>query len=148
MRDNQRGAVYSWERALRGARGDRQMTLDECRALVSRVWRSYLGAWAPMPEIKDGRGRRSACGSRWEISLPTWARTPLVVLHETAHALLDFRCASDPWHGALFASLTLELWARYAKVGKGAARAAAVKQRPRRVRFAPKRELDRALCRR
>jgi hypothetical protein len=72
----------------------------------------------------------------------------LVVLHETAHSILLRHSSQDDGHGKVFAALVLELWARFAGVPKGAARTAGVHQKPRRVRFATKVELDRALRRR
>lgn len=141
MADTQRAAVYAWERELPQweSRGD--LSLDECRALVARVWADYRPGGTP-PPIHDGRGRRKAAGASYGLWLPRWSRSPMVVLHEAAHALHD---DPDNWHGPVFATLCLDLWARYvpgfdkaaARAAGVAARAAGVAQRPRRVHFAP-----------
>ena len=133
MRDSQRQAVYDWENKilnLANQTNGASMTLEECVALVERVWADYHPNVKP-PIVLDGRGRRRACGGRWKIKLPRWSRKPIVVLHETAHALQR----QQPWHGPEFARLVLELWVRYAGVPKAMARSLGVNQKPRRVRF-------------
>ncbi len=143
-RDSQRQAVYNWEQGLRVAFPSPELTLAECAELVGRVWRDYRPDSEP-PKVLDGRGRRNACGSRWEIRLPRWARVPLVVLHETAHALLDGKGFVS--HGREFATLALELWNRYAGIPRAVARAAAIRQKPRRVRFAAAAAVPKRPCR-
>lgn len=133
MRDSQRKAVYAWEEKVAeladGA--NRPITLDECHDLVVRVWGDYFPGLDP-PEVVDGRGRRSPCGSRERIALPRFARRPIVVLHEVAHSFDP----EGPAHGPCFARLALELYSRYAGVSKAQAKSLGVHQKPRRVRFA------------
>lgn len=144
MRDSQRQAVYNWERGLMAKFPSPELTLAECTELVNRVWRDYRPDSVP-PKVLDGRGRSKACGSRWQIKLPRWARRPIVVLHEVAHALLDGK--ELMFHGREFAMLVLELWNRYAGVPRDVARAAAIHQKPRRVRFAVAAAVPRRPCR-
>jgi len=66
------------------------------------------------------------------ITLPHWACTKLVVLHETAHSLQRFR----PGHGPEFARFLVDLWEHYAGVPADMAVALGVVQRPRGVQFA------------
>ncbi len=77
---------------------------------------------------------------------PRWARNKPVVLHETAHAILDFHTGRQfASHGPEFATLLLDLFARYAKAEKGKARQMGIRQKPRRVRFATAAALDEAI---
>lgn len=132
-RDSQRSAVYAWERqvARKYPALKRELTLEQCREMVHRVWEDYFGSASKPPEILDGRGRRRACGGRWSISLPRWSRSPYVVLHETAHAF-----GAHHQHGPNFARLYLELMNRYEGIPLGETRTLGVHQKPRRVRFA------------
>lgn len=132
-RDSQRGAVYAWERkvaqeypSLRVA-----LTLPGCADLVRRVWHDYRPG-KPMPDIRDGRGRRNAAGSPRAIWLPVWARQPYIVLHEVAHSLAP----ESPWHGRVFARLLVDLLVRYGDVPRDVVLRAGRTQKPRRVWFA------------
>ena len=130
MADTQRSAVYAWERTLPQWDNHGTLSLDECEALVAKVWADYRPGSTP-PPIGDGRGRRSAGGAPWGIFLPRWSRSPMVVLHEAAHAM-----TLKDLHGPIFATLCLELWSRYVPgFDKVAARRAGIAQRPRRVHF-------------
>lgn len=155
MRDSQRSAVYKWERAVVRSHVEAQpagakprydllatMELQDCEALVAEVFRDYR-AIQSLPVVRDGRGARYARGSLYLISLPRWARTRPIVLHEIAHALEP----AGPSHGPCFARLLLDLLCRYAGVDKAKARALGVHQRPRRVRFASPAEAPRPMTR-
>jgi len=132
-RDSQRLAVYHWEDEIRKRwrLNDCGITLEECDRLIRKVWSDYRPGQEP-PKLVDGRGRRRACGSRWEIKLPRWARCRIVVLHEIAHSLQQ----QQPWHGPEFARLFLEMIVQYAGIPAREAKSIAVHQKPRRVWFA------------
>lgn len=136
-RDSQRSALYAWERALPEWPG-REMSLAGCQELVRRVWGDHLRSDAPL--VTDGRGRRRACYAphNHQIRLPRWSRTSMVVLHETAHAILFATDAPDDraHHGPEFARLYLNLLYHYDGIDLSRARSAAIHLRPRRVYFA------------
>jgi len=113
VRDTQRQAVYNWEYRVkqRFPKQNKQLSLPECKALVRRVWNDYFPDEWP-PEVRDGRGTKWARGSRHKISLPKWARTKVVVLHEIAHSLQG----KTPWHSPGFTTLLVQLWHKYAGI--------------------------------
>jgi len=133
LRDSQRSAVYCWEDKIRKRwpANDLKLTLKQCASLIIKVWDDYRPG-QETPKLKDGRGRRRPCGSRWEIKLPRWSRCQIVVLHEIAHSLQQ----QQPWHGPEFARLFLELLVHYAGIPAREAKTMAMYQKPRRVRFA------------
>lgn len=88
LRDTQRQKVYDWENKTFAGKHGETLTLDECTVLVHKALRRY-GITSTVP-VKDGRGHRWARGGAREIELPRWARNELVVLHEAAHAVVDF----------------------------------------------------------
>lgn len=147
--DTQRSAVYAWDSALEARWPESlgtTLSLAECRALVERVWRDYHGTISP-PEVTDGRMRRSAAGSHYRIALPRSGRSVETVLHELAHAILDETSVTNDKHGPRFATLSLELFARYGGVDKAVARKMAIEQRPRRVHFAKIADVPKPLSR-
>jgi hypothetical protein len=56
--------------------------------------------------VKDGRGRRNACGGYGVIKMPLWSRSRTVILHEVAHCLTPNHYAA---HGPEFAGVFLFL---------------------------------------
>lgn len=88
LRDTQRQKVYNWENTTFAGKHGETLTLNECTALVHKALRRY-GIRSTVP-VKDGRGHRWARGGSHEIELPKWARNPVVVIHEAAHAVVDF----------------------------------------------------------
>lgn len=138
-RDSQRSAVYAWEAYLekRYPHLMEPMKPAAIRALVERVWVDYRGGREP-PEVYFSRGNGYAQGSRWRVKIPKWARHLSIVLHETAHALVD-PCGAP--HGPVFARTYLDLLHRYADLPLGAAKTAGVNlirltDSTRRVHFA------------
>ena len=81
------------------------MSLEECTALVKEAYALY-GVRPPV--VKDGRGRRIACGGLMFIKLPKWARMNYVVLHECAHGL-TMHLGGKEAHGPLFVRVYIEL---------------------------------------
>lgn len=84
LRDSQRQKLYNWE--IRCAPEGDHLSLDECVTLIEKVMRHYH---VPMPEVKDGRRMRRANGNAYSISLPSWARSERIVVHEAAHSVID-----------------------------------------------------------
>lgn len=118
-RDSQRQKVYDAERTIAAWGDERFETLLELEAwlngILARAW--FKRRWPTFRQlsIKDGRGRRSACGESLqiggnpvigEITMPLWARTKLVALHELAHCLTPNKYAS---HGREFCKVFVEL---------------------------------------
>jgi len=134
-RDWQRTKVYSAERVVR--RGAPMSYADTLR-FVAKVLNSatFQRRWGVRTlEVRDGRGRtRAAAYGSSYITLPDWARTRDVVLHEIAHTL----CPSWEQHGRLFARTFLEL----TRLFQGKAEHDALRDsfRERGVRFTPRRK--------
>jgi len=132
-KDSQRQAVYNWENALQIKYPDsaRDIGLDGAKALIELI---YTGQSLKMPGVTDGRGRRKACYSPFQhvIKLPRWARSPIVVCHEVAHALAG---PSGGWHRPYFATLLIDLWDEYAGVPQEESLWAGINQKPRKVHF-------------
>lgn len=132
MRDNQRKAVYQWERSFPGWTFEGKLSLPECEAIIGLVWAEYRPHLKP-PVVKDGRGTRTARGSSVYISLPKWSRSSIVVLHEVTHSLVPYDV-----HNPKFATLYTELLARYEGFDAAELRRQGREQKPRRVHFIPK----------
>jgi len=117
LRDTQRSKVYKAEWRIPN-RGKKFETMDEVNAYVEHIcrssfWKKMKGARAI--DIKDGRGRRSACAfDTITIALPKWARQEIVILHELTHTLVNFDYHNPvPCHGREFTSTMLKLVKRY-----------------------------------
>ncbi|MBF6611577.1 MAG: hypothetical protein IVW55_00420 [Chloroflexi bacterium] len=116
VRDNQRQKVYDWENKKIQPMLKKDLTLEECRKLITEVFASY---GLEPPEVKDGRGRRSACWERpYTIKLPTFARKPVPVLHECAHGIVDryYKVRGEAPHGTTFLRIYLNLLAKFGKL--------------------------------
>lgn len=120
-RDSQRSRLYKWEQRLRREHRDttpQEMSLDDCDRLIARAYRVYGLKWSGRT-VAGKSERHSATGSRFQVSLPRWARQPIVVLHEAAHGILntleergDYRAP----HGPEFARIMIELWHHFGYV--------------------------------
>jgi len=135
MRDFQRKAVYRWEETIVKTWPGLVRRLDHkaCRELVEQVWGDYAPVEKPPTLYFPSDGRLCAKATRAVLTIPPWAKTNLMVLHETAHSLLP----DGTDHSPLFASFFLVLGARYAGVPLLAAAELGFRQRPRRVHFVP-----------
>ena len=96
VRDSQRSKVYKWESDHIPNLHSIELTLHDCELLIAesicwwfRLSKSEIYKGIDMPLIKNGKGTRKARGSANRINLPRWARSKAVVLHETAHCLVD-----------------------------------------------------------
>lgn len=111
-RDNQRQRVYTTEQKVFGYTLNMDAEFPVLRdaqqyvnlVTSSKLWRKVGGP--PFVLVKDGRGRRTAAMvGMTAISLPLWARTRPVILHELSHILtthLDRRVAD---HGPEFVQI-------------------------------------------
>lgn len=141
-RDSQKQAVYNWEMALEKKLNlAHLMSLEDCQALVNKIWVKYRGNRLKPPKVKDGRRRKVPIYEPWShyIKLPRWSRSKIVVLHETAHALLRYRNIA---HGPVFARLVFDLWCSELNLDRSMVRRMASEQRPRRVRLALRAEVE------
>jgi|SRR5688572_8246986 len=110
--DFQRNKVYSWERVTftSDEHYKGSLTLEECKELAAKMYGARV-------VVKDGRGRShaGACVSKRvaTITLPIWARNPLVVAHEVAH-IQNYRFSKDSSaHGGVFMWFFIELLSKH-----------------------------------
>lgn len=116
-RDSQRSRVYAWERKATPLSVWEPVfkTVEEAGAWLAPIWRKERGrvgqSFAPMPAVKPGHWgqRRALAHHNHTISLPKWARSPWVVLHEAAHRLTP----DDEAHGARFVGVLIGLACRH-----------------------------------
>jgi putative metallohydrolase (TIGR04338 family) len=105
-RDTQRGKLYAAERVCQPPEPEFRTVID-CQVFVDEVIAEHREwFWPKYVCVQDGRGRRSACASFDTISVPRWARTRIVILHELAHIITPPPFA---WHGPEFALNFLKL---------------------------------------
>ena len=114
IRDSQRSKVYCAENVISGKRFD---DIKELREYVKRIcnssfWKKLNGY--PSVLVQDGRRRRKACAyDRYSISMPVWARSEAVTLHELAHTLVNFNKKPVADHGREFVKMFLKLVHHY-----------------------------------
>lgn len=135
-RDSQRSRVYDWERACvqqlaHSSIYDAEFkTLDECAEYATPIWNAERGrvgrAGILAPRIeRPARGQRRALAylgdgkviknGEWRldggrITLPRWARSRWVILHELAHRL---NAGKGSGHDARFVGILIGLVARH-----------------------------------
>lgn len=138
-RDSQRMKLYRAEdNAEREAPYARLDDLHDMRAWLATIIRSqwWLNRWPYVVDldVRDGRGRKGACGSCWhngnrlqhnnpailgELCMPRHYRSQGIILHELAHVATDAHFGGLHWksqvaaHGPEFARTYLELIAQY-----------------------------------
>lgn len=130
---NQQAKVYAWERkqdwwteaSYSGKEVYRSdgtmrdfpaMSQTECRRLVRRYLKLYRVS--TNVNVRFNGRRRWARGWATGITLPNWAMTPSVVLHETAHCICAQR-GLHVAHGPVFVRMYIELIASYFRLPKG-----------------------------
>ena len=117
IRDNQRAKLYRAERESLREHGCTFKDLKEVNKYIDRILRSSY--WKKLHgsshmEVRDGRGRRSACAfDRQTIALPKWARSDVIILHELAHTVVNFNYKKVADHGREFAKEYLGLVKRF-----------------------------------
>jgi putative metallohydrolase (TIGR04338 family) len=120
-RDSQRSRVYAWERRASVELAGRDLyeaefkSLAECEAFAAPIWRKERGrvglAGTAAPSIeRPNRGQRRALAHHdHRITLPKWARSRWVILHELAHRLTPV----DEAHGPRFVGVLIGLLSRW-----------------------------------
>lgn len=120
-RDNQRSRVYTWEEAACSALMGRSIhdpeftKLEQCEAFALPVWRKergrvgLAGKVAPSVDGPSWGQTRALAHSDHRITLPRWARSRWVILHELAHRLTP----RDEAHGPRFVGVLMGLLARW-----------------------------------
>lgn len=103
-RDSQRAKVYRAQEQL--PKGKHLKTMAEMQAYVDKIHstRWFQKRWPRLYniEVRDGRGRRSACAGWGQIKMPKWSRYEVYILHEIAHLLTKEKHYSVPSHGREF----------------------------------------------
>lgn len=102
--------VYAWEIATFPQRDICVLTLEECRALIAKIWTQTLNMQADIPPVSDGRGSPYARVYNEIVHLPRWSRNRIIVIHEVAHCIAgmidDERSAA---HDGLYMQIYLTL---------------------------------------
>lgn len=118
-RDSQRSKVYKAERAIWQAHRQPLPTVRDVERYVKRMFTMLrvrdaypvaTDTWQQLPEVRDGRGCRSARGGRNRITIPLWARDTFVVTHELAHTFCQREHGEKTAaHGWEYCSIYLKL---------------------------------------
>lgn len=138
-RDNRRQKLYDAERAAK--MDARPMTLWECEVYAKNAlaWAVKAGLNlssrnAVVGVVPGNRTRATClrvCGG-WRITLPPWAQTRWVVLHEVAHCLPPKESAAHGWE---FAAGYLKLVEHF--LGAESAKRLKAQFKAERVRYRP-----------
>lgn len=89
------------------------LSLDHCGLLVD--WCLATVGMDPeryRPVLKDGRRNRKASANEWELTLPLWARSVPVTIHEAAHTITRRHKASCAGHGPEYCRVYFHLIAQ------------------------------------
>lgn len=124
FRDSQRSRVYAWEkRAVKELGGcdftsPDFLTLAECQLFVDTVWQKEQSRLKPTKKsipliVRPARHQsRAIAHQNHTISLPKWARSKWIILHELAHHL-NRGSSQQASHGPRFVGILLGLAARW-----------------------------------
>jgi putative metallohydrolase (TIGR04338 family) len=141
-RDSQRSKLYRAEEEIASFETS-YPTLKEvddyCKRVVNDKWFVKHFGLCEFG-VKDGRGARAARGIGWDdlsgkrllrITIPLWARTDRIILHELCHGLklLD----KEPGHGRVFARTYLAMVKHF--MGKEAASVLRASYKHHRVKY-------------
>ena len=112
--DAQQFHVYWWEHRHTGP-AQIELTEAEIARIVQAVYGDYVtGTRPPAARRSEDAGNSYwSSGDHTVYILPSHRRLK-VVLHETAHAIIDGLGKRDPGHGANFAAMNLSVFSRYA----------------------------------
>lgn len=115
-RDSQKSRLYAAEKEFKTGPHPEYRKVAQIEEFIAEMiatnWWQARYPHIPHIRVKDGRGTRIARGSSlaWQISLPLWARTREIILHEVAHVLTPSHL---PAHGREYAQVYYDLLLRF-----------------------------------
>lgn len=111
-RDSQKSRLYAAEKEFKNGPHPEYRKVAQIEEFIAEMiatkWWQARYPHITRIRVKDGRGTRIARGSSqtWQISLPLWARTREIILHEVAHVLTPDEL---PAHGREYAQIYYDL---------------------------------------
>jgi len=114
-RDFQKSLVYAFENSKFKAVSKKQLTLEECTALVEDICRCY-GVHSPKVVFKEGYQGKIAAHyhpGKCEILLPVFARHRNFIIHEVSHHIHHLKGDGGASHGPLYFSIYAYLLNQY-----------------------------------
>jgi len=120
-RDSQRRRLYHAEGQVAALNRDLLPTVPDIEAFVDEMLASHWLRTQFTPRVLEqvriisGRENRSAYAAGSTISMPHWARSKFIVIHEVAHVLCDRYFGKDfiAGHGVEFASLQVAMVSQF-----------------------------------
>jgi len=116
--DPQKQYLYCFEESLAEHIKDTKLiSLAECKELVESICTEY---GVPVPEVKDGRGLKTARGGfnkdgKLRVKLPCQYRYRIAVLHEAAHCIFQYLTREESnhqHHGPAYVKYLLEIYSK------------------------------------
>ena len=92
------------------------LTNTETRRFIRYICKEYK---CPIPRMRLGSNRRSvprgmfASAGGGAITLPRWAKKPLIICHEMAHYIVDLHSGRKKGHNALFCAVYIDIVTRF-----------------------------------
>tara|TARA_R110000824_G_scaffold120706_1_gene276316 strand:- start:4376 stop:4900 length:525 start_codon:yes stop_codon:yes gene_type:complete len=118
-RDSQKTRVYNAERAVLWVDEilGQKITLEQATELIHQGYKRYrprtIKRPSGLPKVVRGPAGHIAYYNQTgnKISLPTWAWTPAVALHELAHSITGTVCVryEEGFHGPMFVRTLVDL---------------------------------------
>ncbi len=112
-RDNQRSKCYSWEWGFLSKNISNKPKSDE--GVVALVEKACARYGIKPPAIVFTGNRKACYGGIARLHIADWGKTPLVILHESAHAITDvlFGRHEIAGHGKEWVGVYIELLSWY-----------------------------------
>ena len=113
-RDFQKSLIYAWENSRFTAVSKKNLTIEECTALVNDACRCY-GIHAPKIVFPEGYQARTAhyAPGKCEIVLPDWSRHRHYLIHELSHHICCVKGNDGVSHGKKYFSIYAYLLNQY-----------------------------------
>lgn len=112
--DAQRSQTYDWESQYVGVAPRIKLNDIEAERIVEAVYSDFVSGRVPPAIAHPETPFAYWSAADHIIYIPENGPNLHVVLHETAHAIVDGLGLDDPGHGANYAAVILRLWWRYA----------------------------------